>query len=163
MSRRQSIPHGAMGPGANGNHLAAIYLRRSTDRQEKSLDDQRHEILRYAGERGYSVVAEFVDGRCQRHFRRSTQGLSRHARTGAIAGARLADRPGLGHQAVRAHGERRGRVLPLALQAGRGRDRLHLRRVHGGSADKFLRFFKQERRATSRRPSPKPSSADSFP
>lgn len=38
-----------------------IYLRRSTARQEKSLDDQRAELTRYASERGYNVVREYVD------------------------------------------------------------------------------------------------------
>ena len=39
----------------------AIYLRRSTDRQEQSIDDQRKAVQRYAEENGYLVVGEFVD------------------------------------------------------------------------------------------------------
>ncbi|MEE9269757.1 MAG: recombinase family protein [Candidatus Krumholzibacteria bacterium] len=41
--------------------LAASYLRRSTDRQEQSLETQRHHIKRYAADNGYEVVVEFVD------------------------------------------------------------------------------------------------------
>lgn len=37
------------------------YLRRSTDKQEQSLDDQRREIERYAARNGYSVVRWFQD------------------------------------------------------------------------------------------------------
>ncbi len=40
---------------------AVAYLRRSTDRQEQSIADQRAEIMRWAGENGYDVVGEFVD------------------------------------------------------------------------------------------------------
>lgn len=40
---------------------AAIYLRRSTDRQEQSLEDQRTAILSYADEHGFEIVASFVD------------------------------------------------------------------------------------------------------
>jgi DNA invertase Pin-like site-specific DNA recombinase len=41
---------------------AAIYVRRSTDSQEKPpLEDQRREVLRYASEHGFGVVEEFVD------------------------------------------------------------------------------------------------------
>ena len=50
-----------MKPSTNGKKPAAIYLRRSTDRQEKSLDDQRCEIQRYASEHGFGIVSEFVD------------------------------------------------------------------------------------------------------
>ena len=42
---------------------AAAYLRRSTDRQEQALGDQRTEIRRWAGENGFEVVRE-VRGRC---------------------------------------------------------------------------------------------------
>ncbi len=37
------------------------YLRRSTDRQEQSLGDQRLEVGRYAEEHGYRVIREYVD------------------------------------------------------------------------------------------------------
>ncbi|HEX5132082.1 MAG TPA: recombinase family protein [Candidatus Krumholzibacteria bacterium] len=40
---------------------AAIYLRRSTDRQLQSIPDQRTAVKRYAAERGFSLVAEYVD------------------------------------------------------------------------------------------------------
>jgi site-specific DNA recombinase len=40
---------------------AAAYLRRSTDRQEQSLIDQRREILHWAEKNGYQVVTEYVD------------------------------------------------------------------------------------------------------
>jgi len=36
-------------------------LRRSTDRQEQSLGDQRLEIVRHAEEHGYEVIREYVD------------------------------------------------------------------------------------------------------
>ena len=41
--------------------VAAGYLRRSTDRQEQSLDDQRQAIEIYAEREGFSVVKWFVD------------------------------------------------------------------------------------------------------
>lgn len=40
---------------------AVAYLRRSTDKQEQSLGDQRLEVVRFAGENGYQVVREYVD------------------------------------------------------------------------------------------------------
>ena len=40
---------------------AVAYLRRSTDKQEQSLSDQRREVRRYAEEQGYEVVREYVD------------------------------------------------------------------------------------------------------
>lgn len=40
---------------------AAAYLRRSTDRQERSLADQRKEIEHWAGQNGYRLVEEYVD------------------------------------------------------------------------------------------------------
>lgn len=40
---------------------AVLYLRRSTDRQEQSIDDQRKTLVRYAAEQGFEVVDEFVD------------------------------------------------------------------------------------------------------
>ena len=40
---------------------AVSYLRRSTDRQEQSLADQRQEIRRWAEQNGYSVVEEYID------------------------------------------------------------------------------------------------------
>ncbi len=40
---------------------AVGYVRRSTDKQEKSLDDQRAEIIRYAEKHGYEIVRWYVD------------------------------------------------------------------------------------------------------
>ena len=40
---------------------AVAYLRRSTSRQEKSLDDQRTEIERYAASNGYRILRWFQD------------------------------------------------------------------------------------------------------
>jgi DNA invertase Pin-like site-specific DNA recombinase len=40
---------------------AVAYLRRSTDKQEQSLGDQRLEVGRYAEEHGYQVIREYVD------------------------------------------------------------------------------------------------------
>jgi site-specific DNA recombinase len=40
---------------------AALYLRRSTDKQEQSIDDQRAFLERYADQKGFEIVAEFVD------------------------------------------------------------------------------------------------------
>ncbi len=41
--------------------LAVAYLRRSTDRQEQSLDDQRRAIEIYAKREGFEIVDWFVD------------------------------------------------------------------------------------------------------
>ncbi len=38
-----------------------IYLRRSTDRQEQSVDDQRRAVTDYAEREGYDVIGEYVD------------------------------------------------------------------------------------------------------
>ncbi len=40
---------------------AVGYLRRSTDRQEQSISDQKRAILRYAEEHGYEIVAWYTD------------------------------------------------------------------------------------------------------
>ena len=58
---------------ANGSNAVA-YLRRSTDKQEQSLGDQRLEVSRYAEEHGYQIVREYVDD--------------------AISGTSAEDRPG---------------------------------------------------------------------
>ena len=42
-------------------HPAVGYLRRSTDRQEQSIGDQRKAIERYAQERGFEVLDFYVD------------------------------------------------------------------------------------------------------
>ena len=41
---------------------AVAYLRRSTSRQEKSLDDQRTEIKQYAAAHGYHILRWFQEG-----------------------------------------------------------------------------------------------------
>jgi site-specific DNA recombinase len=40
---------------------AVAYLRRSTDRQEQSIGDQRKEVLRWAEQNGHEIVREYVD------------------------------------------------------------------------------------------------------
>src|SRR5262245_56186830 len=40
---------------------AVAYLRRSTNRQERSLEDQRREIEAYAQQRGYRVLRWYSD------------------------------------------------------------------------------------------------------
>ena len=40
---------------------AVAYLRRSTDKQEQSLADQRSEIRRFASEHGYTIIDEYCD------------------------------------------------------------------------------------------------------
>jgi DNA invertase Pin-like site-specific DNA recombinase len=143
MPSRSVSPHGVMGPEPNGKKPAAIYLRRSTDRQEKSLDDQRREILRYAGEYGYGVVAEFMDD--------GVSGTSGE-RKGFLAMLEEANSPErLWHSILVWDIKRFGRMSSdevghyrwLFKQAG-------VEIIYtsegftGGSADKFLRFFKQE-------------------
>jgi len=45
-----------------GRTIPAVgYLRRSTQKQEKSLEDQRAEVERYAREHGYSVLRWYQD------------------------------------------------------------------------------------------------------
>lgn len=49
-------------PSLRSGLIPAVgYLRRSTSKQEKSLDDQRAEIERYAAAHGYRIVAWFID------------------------------------------------------------------------------------------------------
>jgi hypothetical protein len=38
-----------------------VHLRRSTDRQEQSISDQRKAVRRYADERGFELLTEYVD------------------------------------------------------------------------------------------------------
>src|SRR5262245_13087553 len=40
---------------------AVGYLRRSTEKQEKSLDDQKAEITRYATANGYEILRWYTD------------------------------------------------------------------------------------------------------
>lgn len=53
MAKRQSTRAGSV--------PAVAYLRRSTSRQEKSLEDQRSEIERYAAANGYHIVRWYQD------------------------------------------------------------------------------------------------------
>ena len=40
---------------------AIVYLRRSTDKQEQSIPDQRKAIQKYAEDNGYKIIREYVD------------------------------------------------------------------------------------------------------
>jgi site-specific DNA recombinase len=133
-----------IGPEANGTKPAAMYLRRSTDRQEKSLEDQRREILRYAGEHGYSVVAEFVDD--------GVSGTSGETRRGFLAMLEEARSPARPWQTIlvwdikrfgRMSSDEVGYYRWLFRQAG-AEIVYTSEGFTGTSADKFLRFFKQE-------------------
>jgi DNA invertase Pin-like site-specific DNA recombinase len=148
MRARPSSTHGVMGPDANtnmnGNTPAAIYLRRSTDRQEKSLEDQKREILRYASEHDFGVVAEFVDD--------GVSGTSGEARKGFLAMLDEAKSPKRAWRSIlvwdikrfgRMSSDEVGYYRWLFKQAG-------VEIIYtsegftGTSADKYLRFFKQE-------------------
>ena len=133
-----------MGDNGNGKMPAAIYLRRSTDRQEKSLEDQRREILRYASEHDFGVVAEFVDD--------GVSGTSGETRKGFLAMLEEAQSPTRPWRNIlvwdikrfgRMSSDEVGYYRWLFKQAG-------VEIVYtsegftGTSADKFLRFFKQE-------------------
>ncbi len=133
-----------MNPRPNGKIPAAIYLRRSTDRQEKSLADQRREILRYATEQGFAVVAEFVDDGVS-----GTSGETRHGFQSMLEEAQ-SSRRAWNFVLVwdikrfgRMSSDEVGYYRWLFKQAG-------VEIVYtsegftGSSADKFLRFFKQE-------------------
>ncbi len=52
-------PHGLN--GRSGPQVAVGYLRRSTDRQEQSIPDQKKAIERYAAEHGLELARYFVD------------------------------------------------------------------------------------------------------
>jgi site-specific DNA recombinase len=41
--------------------VAVLYLRMSSDKQETSLDDQRHNLTKYAKQHGYKILREYVD------------------------------------------------------------------------------------------------------
>ncbi len=56
------VPANATGDGATGDDIPAVsYLRRSTDKQEQSLTDQRKWISEYADEHGYAIIGEYAD------------------------------------------------------------------------------------------------------
>ncbi len=144
MSPRQSRPLGAMDAVLTGLRPAAIYLRRSTDRQEKSLEDQRREILRYAGENGFGIVAEFVDD--------GVSGTSGETRKGFLAMLDEAKSPKRAWQSILVWDIKRFGRMP-SDEAGHYRWLFKQAGVEiiytsegftGTSADKFLRFFKQE-------------------
>ena len=70
---------------SNGGLKAAAYVRRSTDRQEQSLDDQRRTIETYADEEGFEIIEWFVDD--------GISGTSTQARKGFQAMVRAAQDP----------------------------------------------------------------------
>ena len=39
----------------------ALYARRSTDRQEQSLDDQKAALLKFAEANGHEITVEYVE------------------------------------------------------------------------------------------------------
>ena len=156
MTERLLSTHGAMSTDtrknatsdddgrANGKIPAAVYLRRSTDRQEKSLEDQRKEIIRYASEHGFGIVAEFVDD--------GVSGTSGETRKGFLSMLEEAQSPGRAWCSIlvwdvkrfgRMSSDEVGYYRWLFKQAG-------VEIIYtsegftGSSADKFLRFFKQE-------------------
>ena len=63
-------------PSRNNKKRAALYLRRSTDKQEQSIGDQRTELEKHAEEHGYKVVTEYVDD--------AVSGTSTNGRTGFL-------------------------------------------------------------------------------
>lgn len=133
-----------MNPRPGNRTPAAIYLRRSTDRQEKSLGDQRKEILRYADEHGFEVLAEFVDD--------GVSGTSGETRQGFLSMLEAARSRGRKWHSIlvwdvkrfgRMPGDEVGYYRWLFTQAG-------VEIVYtsegftGTAADRYLRFFKQE-------------------
>jgi DNA invertase Pin-like site-specific DNA recombinase len=41
--------------------IAVLYLRMSDERQERSISEQRCELLRYAKKHGYRILREYTD------------------------------------------------------------------------------------------------------
>jgi DNA invertase Pin-like site-specific DNA recombinase len=72
-------------PRCTGIPRAVAYLRRSTDRQEQSLDDQRQAIETYAKQEGFDIVQWFVDD--------AISGTSTQARKGFQAMVQAAQDP----------------------------------------------------------------------
>ncbi len=143
MSRHPSSPDVAMETPTRLKP-AAIYLRRSTDRQEKSLEDQKREILRYAGEHGFRVVTEFVDD--------GVSGTSGETRKGFLAMLEAAKDPKRSWSTILVWDIKRfGRMS--SDEVGYYRWLFKQARVEivytsegftGTAADRYLRFFKQE-------------------
>ncbi len=67
--------------------VAVGYLRRSTDRQEQSIPDQKRAIERFASERGYRMIRFYTDDAIS-----GTSTIGRHAFQRLIADARRAER-----------------------------------------------------------------------
>ena len=42
-------------------HLAAQYIRMSTDKQEASIPAQREAVQKYAADNGYQIIREYID------------------------------------------------------------------------------------------------------
>ncbi len=121
-----------------------MYLRRSTDRQEASLDDQRSAILRYAQEQGFAVGAEYVDD--------GVSGTSAAARKGFLGMIADAQSPNCPWRFILVWDIKRfGRMS--SDEVGHFRWLLTNAGVEiiftsegftGTSADRYMRFFKQE-------------------
>lgn len=44
-----------------GSDRAVLYLRMSSEKQDTSIEDQRHELTKYADQHGYYVNREYLD------------------------------------------------------------------------------------------------------
>jgi len=122
---------------------AAGYLRRSTDRQEQSLEDQRHAIERYAEQHGFEIVEWFTDD--------AISGTSTESRKGFLNMIEAAQAPGCPFRHVLVFDIKRfGRVDND--EAGHYRFLLHEAGVeivyiaegfNGGDSDDLIRSVKQ--------------------
>jgi len=62
MAKRDSIVCSAVSPHSSDSLIPAVgYLRRSSDKQEQSLPDQRREITKYAKANGYQLLRWYQD------------------------------------------------------------------------------------------------------